>query len=167
MKIGAICVLLLSWVLISPAHSTSLSGLDSDPGLEQTEVSPQDLESIDQEDEEFEEEVQQDIEAIQTQIQDDLEVIQTATSEATSAVSDLLEQSQRATQLTARETWDEFLDQLLKWKLKAQIRTRHHIQATRHLLEEVGESLSQTAEDYQEPLDPSESSDGADLSVDS
>lgn len=165
MKAGVIGILLLLWVLLAPAHSASLSGLDSDPGLEQTQVSPQELESLVEEDTLLDQEVQQDIDEIQTQIQDDLEALQAATNDATSAVTDLLEQSQRATQLTARETWDEFLDQLMKWKLMAQIRTRHHIQTTRHILEEVGESLSQTVEDDQNPLDPSEPSEERDPSL--
>ncbi len=153
---GALCILAVLFLMVAPVQGASLSALDSDPGIEQTEVTPQDLEEIEQEEEAQEEEIQQDIEAIQSQIQDDLEVLQTATSEATSAVSDLLEQSQRATRLTARETWDEFLDQLMKWKVQAQLRTRQHIQSTRHLLKSVGQGLSQTLEDYQSRSEPGE-----------
>ena len=149
--VGALCTLAALLLTVAPVQGASLSSLDSDPGIEQTEVSPQDLAEIEQEEEAQDEEIQQDIEAIQSQIQDDLEVLQTATSEATSAVSDLLEQSQRATQLTARETWDEFLDQLMRWKVQAQLRTRQHIQSTRHLLKSVGQNLSQTFEDDQSP----------------
>lgn len=148
--IGILCTLVaMSWPL-APVHSATLSPLDSDPGLEQTEVSPKDLVEIEQQDEIETEEAQQDLDDIQSQIQDDLDALQAATSDATSAVSDLLEQSQRVTQVTARQTWDDFIDQLLKWKLQAQLRTRQHIESTRQLLDDVGQSLSQTLESYQE-----------------
>lgn len=155
--IAAFCLgIILICLSVTPVYGTSLSSLDSDPGLEQTEVSLEQIEEITAEAEAEAEELHQDIEEIQVQIQEDIEAIQTATTEASSAVSDLLQQSQRATRLTLRETWEEFLEQLLRWKVLAQLRTRNHIQTTRRAIDQVGQTVSQTLEEAVEELESSE-----------
>lgn len=152
-RVGAICALILCLVVAAPAYGTALSSLDSDPGIEQTEVPPEVLEEINENSQVPPEEVEQIIEEIQSQIQEDLQALQTATDDASSAVSDLLQHSQEATRLTAQETWDEVLDQLLKWKVQAQLRTRQHIQFTRQVLENVGNTLEHTLDNTQETLE--------------